>query len=188
MYRILFYGGVIFAILFFFISAHLFFAQHVATLIGDLTGWNTKKALRKMQKKKEHRIQNVKPAKLQNKREDEKTELLSNDEKTTLLSENEETTLLSGNEETTLLPDTDETELLMHVEETSLLVSDAEEDATGALTNIEMSEECGSILDGATEGVVRPSDGVKDVEQAAIPAVFEVQEDVTIVHTKETVE
>lgn len=46
MYQVMFYVGFILALLFLTISIVLFFKNHVARLIGDMTGWSARKAIK----------------------------------------------------------------------------------------------------------------------------------------------
>lgn len=51
MYEIMFYGGTICAVFFFVMSLILFVKNNVWKLIGDVTGWNARKAMRRLDKK-----------------------------------------------------------------------------------------------------------------------------------------
>lgn len=51
MYEVMFYGGTALAIVFFFISVVLFIRNKVWKLIGDVTGWNARRAIKRLDKK-----------------------------------------------------------------------------------------------------------------------------------------
>ena len=53
MYQIMFYVGLTLALIFLVISIVLFVRNHVAKLIGDVTGWNAKRAIKKIYEKEE---------------------------------------------------------------------------------------------------------------------------------------
>lgn len=50
MFRIMFYVGFVGANIFLIISIVLFVRNNVAKLIGDVTGWNTKRAMKELRK------------------------------------------------------------------------------------------------------------------------------------------
>lgn len=51
MYEVMFYGGTILAIVFFLASVVLFIRNKVWKLIGDVTGWNARRAIKRLDKK-----------------------------------------------------------------------------------------------------------------------------------------
>lgn len=121
MFKIMFYAGLALSIVFLVISIILFVRNNVAKLIGDVTGWNTKKAMKELHKKSAPRkAENILTDSEGISVRDEGTTLLMEEESTTLLVE-EETTLLS--EESTALLNGDETTLLVE-EDTTLMTRD----------------------------------------------------------------
>lgn len=51
MFKVMFYGGLALAVICLILSVALFIRNDVAKLIGDLTGWNARKAIKKINKK-----------------------------------------------------------------------------------------------------------------------------------------
>ncbi len=207
MYEIMFYVGLVLALFFLIISIILFVRNHVAKLIGDVTGWNAKKAIRAMNEKNSVNARSELTGPLEVKEvatevgmtaegNDEETALLAGEE-TALLTEEEETTLLAG-EETTLLTEEEETTLLAG-EETTLLME--EEETTllaGEETTLLSADEETALLTGeetallaADAGQRRPkADSLTELlaeETTCVTDIFQVEEDITITHTKESI-
>ena len=190
MYEILFYVGIILAGIFFVLAIVFFVKDHIAKIIGDLTGWNAKKEIKKMNQKgvqavakKEMAIAQreeiiVKDVELSG--EMIAAESMIDEEETVLLSE-EETTLLAE-EETTLL-DSEET-ILLTEEETELLVAEEETILLTQKTELLDSEE--TTLLYAKENLSK-EDGYSVEEHLSMPSIFEVEEDSVIVHTDESI-
>lgn len=231
MYQIMFYVGLACTFIFLVASVVLFVKNDVKKRIGDLTGTNARKAIKKLnegannsQKMTEATEDNKtdvhskikvidkttkksveKKAALSDKRVkeestdslvpddeatdvlptiDEATEMLYQDELTDVLTEDEATDVLTEDEATELLTEDEATDVLTDDEATDILTEDITEpltmeEATELLyEEIKISEgSFDSILNGATN----------PEEDSSIPDIFEVEEDVTVVHTQEKI-
>ena len=164
MYQVMYYVGLSGTVIFFLLSVILFFKKDIAKLLGDVTGWNARHAIKKeniqmketaiegsfqtdapvkpkrpRKRKKQDRVTQllVREENTEHLQEDKETALLSEEEATTLLAENEITDVLSE-EEATILLHTDEATELLHTEEaTELLYT---EEATELLHTEEATE------------------------------------------------
>lgn len=164
MYQVMYYVGLSGTVIFFLLSVILFFKKDIAKLLGDVTGWNARHAIKKeniqmketaiegsfqtdapvkpkrpRKRKKQDRVTQllVREENTEHLQADEETALLSEEEATTLLAENEITDVLSE-EEATILLHTDEATELLHTEEaTELLYT---EEATELLHTEEATE------------------------------------------------
>lgn len=178
MYQVMYYVGLSGTVIFFLLSVILFFKKDIAKLLGDVTGWNARHAIKKeniqmketaiegsfqtdapvkpkrpRKRKKQDRVTQllVREENTEHLQEDEETALLSEEEATTLLAENEITDVLSEEEATILLHTDEATELLYTEEATELLqVQDEPTDILYEDINIS-TEDGGSILDDAVE-------------------------------------
>ncbi len=109
MYKIMFYVGLIGAIIFLVVSIILFVRNNVAKVIGDVTGWNTKRAMKEIEKMRAEEpsvdmhveVRNAAAREVDILLEDEKTALLPHDREETTLLEEVATLLAEG--ETSLL-------------------------------------------------------------------------------------
>lgn len=238
MFKVMFYGGFVLAVICLILSIVFFIRNDVAKLIGDVTGWNARKAIRKLNKKGAEDISKTeaiktevskvlvhsasttgalhimsdasdKPAEPKKRRKsrrgmpgDEKTDVLSEkpivdrpvreifqpEEDMIVLAgcettkegnsagsvysalvDNEETGVLSGDEETDLLADNEKTSVLPGDEETDLL-------ADGEKT---------SVLSSGLEDAMKKIIAVP--EEKPLPAIFDVEEEATVVHTEESI-
>lgn len=164
MYQVMYYVGLSGTVIFFLLSVILFFKKDIAKLLGDVTGWNARHAIKKeniqmketaiegsfqtdapvkpkrpRKRKKQDRVTQllVREENTEHLQADEETALLSEEEATTLLAENEITDVLSEEEATILLHTDEATELLHTEEETELLHT---EEATELLYTEEATE------------------------------------------------
>ncbi len=164
MYQVMYYVGLSGTVIFFLLSVILFFKKDIAKLLGDVTGWNARHAIKKeniqmketaiegsfqtdapvkpkrpRKRKKQDRVTQllVREENTEHLQEDEETALLSEEEATTLLAENEITDVLSEEEATILLHTEEATELLHTEEATELLYT---EEATELLYTEEATE------------------------------------------------
>lgn len=133
MYQVMYYVGLSGTVIFFLLSVILFFKKDIAKLLGDVTGWNARHAIKKENiQMKETAIEGsfqtdapVKPKRpRKRKKQDRVTQLLVREENTEHLQEDEETALLSEEEATTLLADNEITDVLSEEEATILLHTD----------------------------------------------------------------
>ena len=146
MYQVMYYVGLSGTVIFFLLSVILFFKKDIAKLLGDVTGWNARHAIKKENiQMKETAIEGsfqtdapVKPKRpRKRKKQDRVTQLLVREENTEHLQEDEETALLSEEEATTLLADNEITDVLSEEEATILLHTD---EATELLHTEEATE------------------------------------------------
>ena len=164
MYQVMYYVGLSGTVIFFLLSVILFFKKDIAKLLGDVTGWNARHAIKKeniqmketaiegsfqtdapvkpkrpRKRKKQDRVTQllVREENTEHLQADEETALLSEEEATTLLAENEITDVLSEEEATILLHAEEATELLHTEEATELLYT---EEATELLYTEEATE------------------------------------------------
>ena len=164
MYQVMYYVGLSGTVIFFLLSVILFFKKDIAKLLGDVTGWNARHAIKKeniqmketaieggfqtdapvkpkrpRKRKKQDRVTQllVREENTEHLQADEETALLSEEEATTLLAENEITDVLSE-EEATILLHTDEATELLHTEEATELLHT--EEATELLHTEEATE------------------------------------------------
>ena len=70
MYEMMFYGGLVSFAVGLIVTIVLFVRNDVGKVIGDLTGYNAKKAMKELQKKKEEKQQSGEPHEEQKKRAD----------------------------------------------------------------------------------------------------------------------
>jgi len=230
MFKVMFYGGLALAVICLILSVVLFIKNDVAKLIGDVTGWNARRAIKKLNKKGAEDVSKTEaiktevskvlvhsasttgtlqtvtntsdklaePKKRRKSRrsmpEDEKTDILqqipaperpvreifqpeeemivlAGNEETSLLADNEETSVLSGDEETSLLADNEETSVLSGDEETSLLADNEET----------------SVLSGNPQDAMKEATTILIREEKPLPAIFDVEEETTVVHTEESI-
>ena len=146
MYQVMYYVGLSGTVIFFLLSVILFFKKDIAKLLGDVTGWNARHAIKKENiQMKETAIEGsfqtdapVKPKRpRKRKKQDRVTQLLVREENTEHLQEDEETALLSEEEATTLLAENEITDVLSEEEATILLHT---EEATELLHTEEATE------------------------------------------------
>lgn len=146
MYQVMYYVGLSGTVIFFLLSVILFFKKDIAKLLGDVTGWNARHAIKKENiQMKETAIEGsfqtdapVKPKRpRKRKKQDRVTQLLVREENTEHLQADEETALLSEEEATTLLADNEITDVLSEEEATILLHTD---EATELLHTEEATE------------------------------------------------
>lgn len=146
MYQVMYYVGLSGTVIFFLLSVILFFKKDIAKLLGDVTGWNARHAIKKENiQMKETAIEGsfqtdapVKPKRpRKRKKQDRVTQLLVREENTEHLQADEETALLSEEEATTLLADNEITDVLSEEEATILLHT---EEATELLHTEEATE------------------------------------------------
>ena len=164
MYQVMYYVGLSGTVIFFLLSVILFFKKDIAKLLGDVTGWNARHAIKKeniqmketaiegsfqtdapvkpkrpRKRKKQDRVTQllIREENTEHLQEDKETALLSEEEATTLLAENEITDVLSEEEATILLHTEEATELLHTEEATELLYT---EEATELLHTEEATE------------------------------------------------
>lgn len=146
MYQVMYYVGLSGTVIFFLLSVILFFKKDIAKLLGDVTGWNARHAIKKENiQMKETAIEGsfqtdapVKPKRpRKRKKQDRVTQLLVREENTEHLQEDEETALLSEEEATTLLAENEITDVLSEEEATILLHTD---EATELLHTEEATE------------------------------------------------
>lgn len=146
MYQVMYYVGLSGTVIFFLLSVILFFKKDIAKLLGDVTGWNARHAIKKENiQMKETAIEGsfqtdapVKPKRpRKRKKQDRVTQLLVREENTEHLQADEETALLSEEEATTLLAENEITDVLSEEEATILLHT---EEATELLHTEEATE------------------------------------------------
>ena len=109
MFQIMFYAGLVFTIVFLILTVFFFVKHDVAKQVGDVTGRNAKKAIRKRKSdKKIERENKVVSLEWKDEKEevpdgdDEETEVLYFGDEVTEVLEEMQTTVLAG-EETSLL-------------------------------------------------------------------------------------
>ena len=237
MYQIMFYVGLVCTFVFLIASVILFIKNDVRKKIGDLTGANARKEIKKLNEEiqsnqermealsdhnnninfqiTEDAPETEKPQKKKRfsakktvSKQDEATDLLLQDEKTDLLAEDEVTSRLSADEATDVLMQ-ESTDILYGEDATDVLMQESTdvlygEDATDVLTDeatavltetlvsnaetellyeeIKISEGAfDSILNGATD-----PDAVTE-DASTQNNVFEIEEDVTVVHTDDSI-
>ncbi len=164
MYQVMYYVGLSGTVIFFLLSVILFFKKDIAKLLGDVTGWNARHAIKKENiQMKETAIEGgfqtdapVKPKRpRKRKKQDRVTQLLVREENTEHLQADEETALLSEEEATTLLAENEITDVLSEEEATILLHTDEATELlhTEEATELLHTEEATELLytDEATE-------------------------------------
>lgn len=133
MYQVMYYVGLAGTVIFFLLSVILFFRKNIAKLLGDVTGWNARHAIKKENiQMKETAIEGsfqtddpVKPKRpRKRKKQDRVTQLLVREENTEPLQADEETVLLSKEDATTLLAENEITDVLSEDEATTMLHTD----------------------------------------------------------------
>ena len=154
MYQIMFYGGLVCTFVFLIASVILFIKNDVRKKIGDLTGANARKEIKKLNEEiqsnqermealsdhnnkinfqiTEDAPETEKPQKKKRfsakktvSKQDEATDLLLQDEKTDLLAEDEVTSRLSADEATDVLNRDEAADVLSEERVTDVLVQDA---------------------------------------------------------------
>lgn len=156
MYQIMFYVGLGCSILFFILSCILFVRNNVAKLIGDVTGWNAKRAIKEINKKGAEEISKkeaIRPetSKVLIQNEEVTTGMLkkpeeTEEEKTDVLASNAQ---LSQDEETDILnlePEMDQETELLREEETELLAEEETDVLVESATEFLIQEEATDIL------------------------------------------
>lgn len=141
MYEIIFYVGLVSTGIFLLLSILLFVKNDVFKLIGDVTGWNAKKALKRMHKEtpaasvglKESVKATGKKIEKDSKRKaaEDKKAPEDPEEETELLPVTEGMESFPEEEPTDLLPTGEEMELLSHEEATELLTGEETEILSG---------------------------------------------------------
>lgn len=205
MYQIIFYVGLSGAIIFFLLSVLLFIKNDVAKLIGDVSGWNAKRAIKRLNQEGVEDISKkdaIRPdtSKILVRSEggsvstDEKTDIL--DQSTDVLYEEvtdvlnpvddalvlnqaDETDILRPEEETDILRQSGETDVLSRDGETDVLIRDEATDILYEEVNISFDEK-DSILNATLDM------GQMEKEKP-MPDIFEVEEDITVVHSDITI-
>lgn len=205
MYQIIFYVGLSGAIIFFLLSVLLFIKNDVAKLIGDVSGWNAKRAIKRLNQEGVEDISKkdaIRPdtSKILVRSEggsvstDEKTDIL--DQSTDVLYEEvtdvlnpvddafvlnqaAETDILRPEEETDVLRQSGETDVLSLDGETDVLIRDEATDILYEEVNISFDEK-DSILNANLDM------GQMEKEKP-MPDIFEVEEDITVVHSDITI-
>lgn len=188
MFKIMFYVSLALAVFFLIVSVVLFVRNNVSKLIGDVTGWNTKRA------KKEFLRKNVEEySKLQqdkhlessrnNRNRKKKMPIFSEVERSlseeeVTISLGEEVTMLLNENETTLLGE-DVTTLLAE-EETSVL---AEE-----VTTLLAEEETTILTEDSTTLLVAEGNHASNDKDVMIENIFEVEESMMVIHTNESID
>lgn len=156
MYQVMYYVGLAGTVIFFLLSVILFFRKNIAKLLGDVTGWNARHAIKKENiQMKETAIEGsfqtdapVKPKRpRKRKKQDRVTQLLVREENTEPLQADEETVLLSEEEATTLLAENEITDVLSEDEATTMLHTDE----TTELLHTDEATELLQVQDEATD-------------------------------------
>lgn len=214
MYQIIFYVGLSGAIIFFLLSVLLFIKNDVAKLIGDVSGWNAKRAIKRLNQEGVEDISKkdaIRPAtsKILVRSEggsvstDEKTDIL--DQSTDVLYE-EVTDVLNPVDDALVLNQADETDILRPEEETDVLRSEEETDVlrqsgeTDVLsrdgeTDVLIRDEATDILYGEVNISFDEKDSILNAtldvgqmeKEKPMPDIFEVEEDITVVHSDITI-
>ena len=156
MYEIMFYTGLVLFVIGFIVTAVLFVKNHVAKTIGDLTGYNAKKAVKKLQEERAEKMQNVEPVKFDvprsKKLQKTKKRKVKEDVDIEGFFETEEDITVFGGEVVTQMPKTvldEEDDMDKDDEVTDLLYDDSEEQsdilgedvATEVLAEEEMTDD-----------------------------------------------
>ena len=134
MYEIMFYTGLVLFVIGFIVTAVLFVKNHVAKTIGDFTGYNAKKAVKKLQEERAEKMQNVEPVKFDvprsKKLQKTKKRKVKEDVDIEGFFETEEDITVFGGEVVTQMPKTvldEEDDMDKDDEVTDLLYDDSEE-------------------------------------------------------------
>ena len=196
MYQIMFYGGLVCTFVFLIASVILFIKNDVRKKIGDLTGANARKEIKKLNEEiqsnqermealsnhnnkinfqiTEDAPETEKPQKKKRfsakktvSKQDEATDLLLQDEKTDLLAEDEVTSRLSADEATDVLNRDEAADVLSEERVTDVLVQDALSHYEEDATDVLMQEST-DILYGkdATDVLMQESTDVLYGEDA----------------------
>jgi hypothetical protein len=175
MYKIMFYGGLVCFIIGFVVSVVLFVRNHVAKILGDISGHNAKKAMKGIQKEREAKeqpvAQNIQESKEKRKnrrffwkgREEGTDILLNREEKTDMLSETiEKTDVLLKHEEKKDV-------LLKGEEKTDLLPKQTERAAT-------LLKQAQAVMEDTAE----EKSLIPQVEEKEVSGIFQIEEDMTV--------
>lgn len=205
MYQIIFYVGLSGAIIFFLLSVLLFVKNDVAKLIGDVSGWNAKKAIKRLNQEGVEDISKkdaIRPdtSKILVRSEgssvstDEKTDIL--DQATDVLYE-EVTDVLNLVDDDLVLNQTDETDVLRPEEETDILRQNGETDVLSldGETDVLIRDEATDILYEEVNISFDENDSILNAtldmgqmeKEKPMPDIFEVEEDITVVHSDVTI-
>lgn len=205
MYQIIFYVGLSGAIIFFLLSVLLFVKNDVAKLIGDVSGWNVKKAIKRLNQEGVEDISKkdaIRPdtSKILVRSEgssvstDEKTDIL--DQATDVLYE-EVTDVLNLVDDDLVLNQTDETDILRPEEETDILRQNGETDVLSldGETDVLIRDEATDILYEEVNISFDEKDSILNAtldmgqmeKEKPMPDIFEVEEDITVVHSDVTI-
>lgn len=205
MYQIIFYVGLSGAIIFFLLSVLLFVKNDVAKLIGDVSGWNAKKAIKRLNQEGVEDISKkdaIRPdtSKILVRSEgssvstDEKTDIL--DQATDVLYE-EVTDVLNLVDDDLVLNQTDETDILRPEEETDILRQNGETDVLSldGETDVLIRDEATDILYEEVNISFDENDSILNAtldmgqmeKEKPMPDIFEVEEDITVVHSDVTI-
>lgn len=205
MYQIIFYVGLSGAIIFFLLSVLLFVKNDVAKLIGDVSGWNAKKAIKRLNQEGVEDISKkdaIRPdtSKILVRSEgssvstDEKTDIL--DQATDVLYE-EVTDVLNLVDDDLVLNQTDETDILRPEEETDILRQNGETDVLSldGETDVLIRDEATDILYEEVNISFDEKDSILNAtldmgqmeKEKPMPDIFEVEEDITVVHSDVTI-
>ena len=205
MYQIIFYVGLSGAIIFFLLSVLLFVKNDVAKLIGDVSGWNAKKAIKRLNQEGVEDISKkdaIRPdtSKILVRSEgssvstDEKTDIL--DQTTDVLYE-EVTDVLNLVDDDLVLNQTDETDILRPEEETDILRQNGETDVLSldGETDVLIRDEATDILYEEVNISFDEKDSILNAtldmgqmeKEKPMPDIFEVEEDITVVHSDVTI-
>lgn len=222
MFRIMFLVGLVFAILFLLLSIILFIKNDVAKLIGDVTGWNARRAIKKINArgaeevsktqaiKKEvsnvlvhnedtpdsaHEKLDLKPrqsimAAIQEAQGKSMKEVSKIEKEMIILAEpatiSREEQGVADEEFTTVLGGEDGLTTVLGEEVTTLLSADDEVTTVlgGEMTTVlREGDEGTTVLRQEAEAA-----GIPVTVEEALPDIFEVEDEATVVHTSESIE
>lgn len=196
VYMYIFYGGAILAAVMFIISLVLFFVLKIPAVIGDLSGATAKKAIENIRNQNEESGEKVYKSSAVNKERGKLTDKISslgslhqtpNDKlgfgmKTEKIS-TQRLDIDDTSNETTVLSSGNETTVLNSANETTVLSNDVGE--TTVLDGMSISNETTVLSQHMlTPGTV---DFGNTSELPPLPAFFEIEQDITFIHTQEVI-
>ncbi len=168
MYKMIFYAGLLLFMIGLVTTTVLFIKNHIAKVIGDLTGWNAKKAMKELQKEKKGKNA------LKDSLEQPPKKMQKRKPRFRWLKEEKTDVLLSRHEEKTdILPKTGEaTDVLpVRTERSEILLKQAQ-----ALVNQQQTDNRKQIQEepGNTEFMENR------MQMSGVADIFEIEEDMTV--------
>lgn len=196
VYMYIFYGGAILATVMFIVSLVLFFVLKIPAVIGDLSGATAKKAIENIRNQNEESGEKAYKSSAVNKERGKLTDKISPSEslhqapsdklgigmKTEKIS-TQRLDIDDTSNETTVLSSGNETTVLSSANETTVLSNDVGE--TTVLDGINTANETTVLSQNMlTPGTV---DFGNTGELPPLPAFFEIEQDITFIHTQEVI-